>query len=154
MRDFSRLRTPCNAIPLSPRLIKKPLQQIAPQGGSQTLTLIADAASSTTNRMPVPQQICKCILTLIVGSSPSRKVGKIRQSHITTSQLNRSDEGRALLGPWFDGAFERGRVAERGISQQRNEKQVHSKTRVAATIRGGNYRRGTLRRTYLIVPPE
>ena len=57
----------------------------------------------------------------------------MRQPHTTTSQLNRSDEGRALLGPWFDGALERGRVAGRDISQRRNEKPVHSRTRAAAT---------------------
>ena len=64
-----------------------------------------------------------------------KKVGEVRQLHTTTSKLDRTDENRALLGPWFDGILERVRVAEEGISQQRNEKQVQSgmRARAAAT---------------------
>jgi len=54
----------------------------------------------------------------------------MRQSHTRTSKLNRSNKGRALLGPRFDGALEQGRVANRGISQRRNEGPIHSRTMV------------------------
>jgi len=41
----------------------------------------------------------------------------MRYSHTTTLQLDRSDEGRALLRPWIDLALERMRMTEtRSIS--------------------------------------
>ena len=39
-------------------------------------------------------------------------VGRMRGLRTAPSQLDRSDEARALLGPWADGALERIRVAE------------------------------------------
>ena len=45
-----------------------------------------------------------------------------------TSQLNRSDEGRGLLGPWSDSVLERSRVAGRDIGQQRVEKPARGRT--------------------------
>ena len=42
-------------------------------------------------------------------------------SHITTSQLDRSDEGRALLGTWLYAILKRRRVAVRDVSKQCKE---------------------------------
>ena len=63
----------------------------------------------------------------------SKKVERMRQSHTTTSKLNRSNKCHALLGPRFDGVLEQGRVADRGISQRRNERPIHSRTMVVTT---------------------
>ena len=41
--------------------------------------------------------------------------------HITTSQLDQSDEGLALLGTWLDAILERKRVAVRDVSKQCKE---------------------------------
>ena len=93
------------------------------------------------------------------------KVGETKTITSTTLQLERSDEGRALLGSRIDSALEWMRVAERGISVKRVMKNQRtaglSRTeRVTATGRkgptSGENRRpaGRSKETYLIVPSE
>ena len=57
------------------------------------------------------------LLPIGVKELVDEKVGETKTITSATLQLERSDEGRALLGPWIDSALERMRVAERGISK-------------------------------------
>ena len=49
----------------------------------------------------------------------------------TTSQLDRSDEGRGLLGPWSNSVLERSRVAGGDVGQQREVKPARDGTNLS-----------------------
>ena len=60
----------------------------------------------------------------------------------TTSQLDRSDESCDLLGPWFNGVFERSRVAGRDVGQQWGEKSAPDGTNLSKDRSSGEPKKG------------